>query len=84
MKNDPKSQYSRCFDKNCQENEFINMWPEIPEMNVQLPKPAVLYQYRKLCNDKKCQSTRCYKKPEFIRHGKNCQSASNICYDKEI
>ena len=45
-----------CSDKNCQEN--ISMQPEMPERNMQLPKPAI----RRLCSDKNCQSTRCYKK----------------------
>ena len=67
-----------CSDKNCQEN--INMWPVIPEMNMQLPKPAVQYQYRRLCNDKNCQSTRCYKKRNY---NKNCQSDSNMCRKSE-
>ena len=49
-----KSQFSICSDKNYQEN--INMWSVMPEMDMQLPKPAI----RRLCNDKNCQSTRCY------------------------
>ena len=65
-------------DKNFQEN--INMWPVMPEMDMQSPIPAIT----RLCCDKNCQSTRCYKKPEFLKHGKNCQSANNMCYDKEI
>ena len=58
-----KQKKCMCSDKNCQEN--INMWPVMPEMDMWLPKPAVLYQYRRLCNDKNCQSTRCYKKKKL-------------------
>ena len=76
---DFQSQSLMCSDKNCQEN--INMQPVMPEMDMWLPKPAVLYQYRRLCNDKNCQSTRCYKKRNY---DKNCQSDNNMCYYKEI
>ena len=68
--NDSKSQSSRWSDKNCQEI----MWPVMPEMDMWLPKPAVLYKYSSLCNDKNCQSTKCYsyKKKNY---DKNCWSA---------
>ena len=32
------------------------------EKEMQLPKPTVPYEYRRLCKDQTCQSTRCYKK----------------------
>ena len=72
-----QSAVKMCSNKNCQEN--INMQPVMPEiMNVQLPKPAVLYKYRRLCSDKNCQSTRCYKKKSAMRpmhtYDKHCQS----------
>ena len=70
MKDDIKSQSPVCSDKNCQENQNINIWPVKPEMYMQLPKPAIT----RLCSDKNCQSTRCYKKPEYIKCDKNCQS----------
>ena len=68
--NDSKSQSTVkvCSIKNC------------PEMNVQLPKPTVPYEYRILCKDKNCQSTRFYnfkkKSPMEPIHNydKNCQS----------
>ena len=56
---DNKKSESTCSDKNCQENEIINIW---------LPKPAVLDKYRRLCNDKNCQSTRCYKQYEDTKY----------------
>ena len=70
---DSKSQSTmkKCSDRNCQENENIEMRPKKPKSHMQsitntddmqLPKPAVLYKYRRLYNDKNCQSTRCYKK----------------------
>ena len=74
-----QSQSSMCSDRNCQ--EYINVQPVMPEMNVWLPKPVVLYQYRRQCNDKSCQSTRCYKKRNY---GKNCPSDNSMCYNKEI
>ena len=55
----------KCSDKKCQEN--IHMQPVRPQPDVQLPKPAI----RRLCSDKNCQSTRCYKKRN---HDKNFQS----------
>ena len=58
---------SVCFDKNCQENQNINMWPVKPAMNMQLPKPAIPYRYTRLCSDKNCQSKRCYKKTDQVR-----------------
>ena len=54
-------------DKNCQEN--INMQPVMQEMNVQLPKLAVLYVYSRLCSDKNCQFTRGYKKESSVTNG---------------
>ena len=72
---DFKSQSSMCSNKNCQEN--INMWPVMPEKNMWLPKPAVLYQYTRLCNDKNCQSIRCNNAKSPVRpmygYDKNCQ-----------
>ena len=64
-----------CSDKNVK--KLCNQW--CPEMNMQLPKPAVLYEYRRLCSDKDFQSTRCYKKRNY---DKNCQSDDNLCYNK--
>ena len=46
-------------DRNCQTSV---MWPVKPEIEMWLPKPAVPYEYRRLCKDQSCQSTRCYKK----------------------
>ena len=60
--------------KNCQENQNINMWLVKPPMDMRLPKPAIPYKYTRLCSDKNCQSTRCYKKHEYIKCDKNCQS----------
>ena len=70
-------------DKNCQGNQNINMWPVKPEMDMWLPKPAIT----RLCSDKNCQSTRCFKKrcpvrPMYV-YDKNCQSANNMCFDKK-
>ena len=75
-----------CSEKNGQETKFIHMWPLKPEMkkssNMQLPKPAVQYNYTGLCNDKNCQSTRCYKKKSPMRpmcgDDKNCQENQTI------
>ena len=65
------------------------MWSVTSMNNMWLPKPAVLYKYRRLCSDKNCQSTRCYRKRVY---DKNCQSANimqksesegtheNMCY----
>ena len=53
---------SVCSDKNCQENENNVMQSVTKKMDVWLPKP-VPYEYRRLCKDKKCQSSRCYKSP---------------------
>ena len=48
-----KSHISRNFDKNCQENGNNVMWSMTKSTKVvQLPKPAVLYEYRRLCKDK--------------------------------
>ena len=54
-----------CFEKECQEN--TNMWPVMPDVNMQLSKPAIT----RLCSDKNCQSTRCYKKKNYEKY---CQS----------
>ena len=64
---------SVCSDQNCQD---AHMWLVKPEKSsiMQLPKPAVPYKYKRLCSDKNCQSIRYYKKPEYIKCDKNCQS----------
>ena len=62
----PKSESTmkKCSDKNCQTGVMrpnttkSHMWSVTKKTDVQLPKPAI----RRLCNDKNCQSTRCYKK----------------------
>ena len=81
---DKKCQATKCYkkvDRNCQTSD---VWPEIPEMDIQIPKPAI----RRLCNDKNCQCTRCYnyKKKSPLRpmygYDKSCQSA-NMCFDKK-
>ena len=59
---------SRNSDKNCQEKQNSNMWSMTKKSDVHLPKPAVPYEYIRLCKDKKCQSTRCNTK-----YDKNCQ-----------
>ena len=66
-----------CSDKKCQDTMFLQTVK--PKMDIQLPKPAVPYQYKRLCSDKNCQSTRCYKKKNS---DKNCQSDNNMCSDK--
>ena len=63
-------------DKNFQENQNINMQLVKPPMDMWLPKPAVQYKYQRLCRDKNCQSTRCYKKYEDTKCDKNCQAMS--------
>ena len=55
---------SLCNGKNCQTSVMrpkktrSYMWSVTTKTDVQLPKPAI----RRLCNEKNCQSTRCYKK----------------------
>ena len=77
---DSNSQVSRNLDKSCQENENIDMQSVANTDHMQLPKPAVLHKYRRLCSDKNCQSTRCYQKRSPMRpiqkYDKNCQSAN--------
>ena len=41
------------------------------KMDMQLPKPALPYEYRRMCSDKNCQSTRCYRNP--MRPMYDCQ-----------
>ena len=67
-----------CSNKKCQEN--IRTRKPRSDMQsvtntdiVQLPKPAVPYEYRRLCKDKNCQFTRCYKSPVRPMYDKNCQ-----------
>ena len=66
-----------CSNKKCKNNESVIMRPEKPEMDMQLPKPAIPYKYTRLCSDKNCQSTRCYQKKDSMRsmygNDMNCQ-----------
>ena len=72
-----------CSDKSCQENQDIIMQLVKPSIDMHLPKPAIPYKYTRLCSDKNCQSTRCYKKKSPVRpvcDDNNCQSANNMCF----
>ena len=75
---DSKSHISRNSDRNCQENENIDMQSVTNTDHMQLPKPSVRHKYRRLCKDKTCQSTRCYKSPvkPVHKYDKNCKSAN--------
>ena len=56
---DSKSQVSKNFDRNCQEKENNAMWSVTKDTDdMWLPKLAVPYEYRRMCSDKNCQSTR--------------------------
>ena len=74
-----------CSDKTCQDYQCVNMQPVKPETSsiMWLPKPAVPNQYKRLCNDKNCQSTRCYKISEYIKYDKNCQSTRCFSFKKK-
>ena len=73
-----------CADKKCQATKCYkktsDVWPVKPEMNVQLPKPAVLYQYRRLSKDKKCQSTVC-EYDDFESQSKVKMCSDKICQE---
>ena len=68
-----------CSDKKCQEPSY--MWPVLPVLvnteDKQLSTPII----GRLCQDEKCQSTRCFKKKSPVRpkykYDKNCQSGSS-------
>ena len=68
-----------CSDKKSQEPSY--MWPVMPVIinteDRQLSPPVI----RRLCQDEKCQSTRCYKKKSPVRpnykYDKKCQSGSS-------
>ena len=75
---DSKSQVSRSSDKDCQEKKNSVM-QSVTNADMWLPKP-VPNEYRRMCSDKNCQSTRCYstkkKSPVKLmnKYDKNCQS----------
>ena len=68
-----------CSDKKSQEPSY--KWPVMPAIvnteDKQLSTPLI----RRLCQDEKCQSTRCFKKKSPVRpkykYDKNCQSGSS-------
>ena len=65
-----------CSDKKSQETGHMQaVMPEIVNTEVKwLSTPTI----RRLCQDEKCQSTRCYKSPvrPKYRYDKKCQSGS--------
>ena len=67
-----------CDDKNCQVSRYVHIWPVKPAKksnNLQSVEPAIQSSYKKLCSDKNCPSTRCYKKMNQVcGDDKNCQS----------
>ena len=77
-----------CSYKNCQENirpkkPRSHMWSVTNNTDVWLPKPAVPYEYRRLCSDMNCQSTRWYRSPMRPMYDKNCQSANMMWSESE-
>ena len=48
----------QCVVMRTVKTQCINMWPVNPPKDMQLTKPAVPYQYKRLCSDKNCQSTK--------------------------
>ena len=65
----PKSQVQRSYDKNCQADKSNVMRSVTNTEDMHLTKPAI----RRLCRDKNCQSTRCYRSPRRPKYDKNCQ-----------
>ena len=71
--------FQMCSDKKSQEPSYMcPVMPVIVNTEVrQLSTPTI----RRLCQDEKCQSTRCYKKKSPVRpqykYDKNCQSGSS-------
>ena len=68
-----------CSDKESQETS--HMWPVMPVIVNTEVKQLSTPLIRRLCQDKKCQSTQCYKKKSPVRpknkYDKNCQSGSS-------
>ena len=73
---DQKCQSTVCFEKNCQ----VNMQPVKPEMNMWSKETQSSYKKKHvpLCSFKNCQSTRCYRKPEYTKCDKNCQETKSV------
>ena len=53
---------SVCSDKKCQDTMFLQLLKPEKSSIKWLPKQAVPGQYKRLCSNKNCQSTRCYRK----------------------
>ena len=82
-------QATRCYkennlvfdDRNCQSTQYDHMQTAMKSSNMQLPKPAVPYKYTRLCSNKNCQSTRCFKKKYPVRQFVMTRTVNlpNIC-----
>ena len=69
---DSQSTVLKCSDKKCQATKYYKetdkncqtsvMWSVTKKSDMQLPKPAVPYEYRRKCKDKYCQATMSHKK----------------------
>ena len=68
-----------CSDKKSQEPSC--KWPVMPAIDNTEDKQLSTPLIRRLCQDEKCQSTRCFKKKSPVRpkykYDKNCQSGSS-------
>ena len=97
MNDDKTCQSIVCPDTNCQETPNIHIWPvkTAKESNYMQSvtrssngKSVELTSYKKMCSDKNCQSTRCYKKKSSVTpmygNDKNCQSTQNMKPKKSI
>ena len=66
------------IDKNFQTSDMQSV---INTDNMWLPKPAVPYEYSRLCKDKNYQSTRCYKKRNNHKTVNLCNlNLKELCY----
>ena len=89
---DQNCQYTVFSDKNCQDNKSVIMQPVKPQIDMQSKEPAMQSSFKKkhvpFCNDKNCQSTRCYKKKNQVKQGircsdKNLQEIPNVYMQPE-
>ena len=80
---DSQSTVIMCSDKDCQENESIDMQPVKPKKDVWSKKPAMKSSHKKLIVlNKNCKATTCenadFKSQSFKCSDKNCQENINM------
>ena len=69
-----------CSNKSCKETPNVHVWPVKPAKESSDMQPVEPASYKKMCNDKNCQSTKYYKKKDQMKFpNQQCHISTKGC-----